>query len=80
MLLYAIISIMILLLVVQNGNTTSSPIQPYINYTYYTELQSGVADLWWSVNETAEEILFELHVNTTGWIALGISPGKHLLI
>ncbi len=80
MLLYAIISIIISLLVVQNGNTTSSPIQPYINYTYNTELQSGVADLWWSVNETAEEILFELHVNTTGWIALGISPGKHLFL
>ena len=80
MLLYAIISIIISLLIVQNGNATSSPIQTYINYTYYTELQSGVADLWWSVNETTEEILFELHVNTTGWIALGISPGKHLFI
>ncbi|CAM4957108.1 unnamed protein product [Rotaria socialis] len=32
------------------------------------------ADLWWTVNDDKQEILFELHVKTTGWIALGISP------
>ena len=75
MLKYPIISVIVSLLVVQNINAVSSPIQPYMNYTYNTELQSGVGDLWWSVNETAQEIIFELHINTTGWIALGISPG-----
>jgi hypothetical protein len=75
MLLHAIISIIISLSVVQNSNAITSPIQPYTNYTYSTELQSGVADLWWSVDETKQDILFELHIKTTGWIALGISPG-----
>jgi hypothetical protein len=46
-----------------------------MNYTYNTELENGVADLWWSVDEAKEDILFELHIKTTGWIALGISPG-----
>ncbi len=75
MLLYTVASVIISFLVVQKSNAISSPIQPFINYTYYTELQSGVADLWWSVDETKQDILFELHIKTTGWIALGISPG-----
>ncbi|CAF5065805.1 unnamed protein product, partial [Rotaria sp. Silwood1] len=52
----------------------SSPLQPYTIYRYSTELQHNVADLWWTINETQEEITFELHIKTTGWIALGISP------
>jgi hypothetical protein len=78
MLLYAIISVVISLLIIQNSNAITSPIQPYINYTYSTELQSDVADLWWIVDETKQDILFELHIKTTGWIALGISPGTYL--
>jgi hypothetical protein len=78
MLLYAIISVVISLLIIQNSNAITSPIQPYINYTYSTELQNDVADLWWTVDETKQDILFELHIKTTGWIALGISPGTYL--
>ncbi len=77
--LYAVISILISLLIVQESNAITSPIQPYTNYRYSTELQNNVADLWWTVDETKHEILFELHIKTTGWIALGISPGTHLL-
>jgi hypothetical protein len=76
--LYAVISIAISLVVVQKGNAISSPIPPYIEYQYSTELQNGVADLWWTINEEEHEILFELHIKTTGWIAMGISPGMFL--
>ena len=27
-------------------------------------------------NHVEQEIIFELHMKTTGWVALGISPGK----
>ncbi len=56
----------------------TSPITPYIKYQHSAELKANVADLFWSVNETSQEILFELHINTTGWIALGISPCEYL--
>jgi hypothetical protein len=73
--LYAVSYFIVSLLAVQKCTGTSSPIQPYINYKYSVELQTNVADLWWTVNETQQEIIFELHMKTTGWIALGISPG-----
>ncbi|CAF1375257.1 unnamed protein product [Didymodactylos carnosus] len=34
---------------------------------------ANVADLWWTVNEASKEITFELHVKTTGWIAIGLA-------
>ena len=49
---------------------------PLTTYNYSISLQENVSVLWWNVNEVTEEIIFELHVKTTGWIALGISPGK----
>lgn len=54
----------------------SSPIQPFANYQHSIELQTNIADLWWTVDDVQKEIIFELHVKTTGWIAMGISPGK----
>ncbi|CAF1080606.1 unnamed protein product [Adineta ricciae] len=51
---------------------TSSPIQPFATYRNETELIENVADLWWTVDDVRMEITFELHVRTTGWIALGI--------
>jgi hypothetical protein len=60
----------------QHLYAVTSPIPPYNNYTYATELQSNLADLWWTVDDVRHEITFELHIRTTGWIALGISPGK----
>ena len=76
--LYIIISIVISSFVIQNSNAITSPIQSYTNYEYSTELQTGIADLWWTVDETEREILFELHIKTIGWIALSISPGIHV--
>ncbi len=73
--LHTVSYIIISLLAVQKSNAITSPIQPFTNYKYSTELQANVADLWWTVNETAQDIIFELHIKTTGWIALGISPG-----
>ena len=75
---YTIICTIISLLAIRSNEANSSPIPPYINYTYSIELQNDVADLWWNVNETSQDITFELHVHTIGWIALGISPGMHL--
>jgi hypothetical protein len=37
-----------------------------------------VADLWWTIDDVKKEITFELHIKTTGWIALGISPGRSI--
>ncbi len=62
----------------QKCNGISSPIQPFTKYKYSTELQANIADLWWTVNEAQQDIIFELHVKTTGWIAFGISPGTSL--
>ncbi|CAF2882697.1 unnamed protein product, partial [Rotaria sp. Silwood2] len=50
------------------------PISRFKTYQHSTELQPDVANLWWTVDETEAEIMFELHIKTTGWIALGISP------
>ena len=63
---------------IQSCYGVSSPITPFVNYSHTIELQIGIADLWWTTNDTAKEITFELHVNTTGWIALGVSPGNRL--
>ncbi|CAF1351319.1 unnamed protein product [Adineta steineri] len=60
--------------IIHVSNGLSSPLTTFTTYQHSVELQSTVADLWWTVNETNQTIFFELHVNTTGWIALGISP------
>ncbi|CAF4384641.1 unnamed protein product [Adineta steineri] len=62
--------------IIHVSNGLSSPLTTFTTYQHSAELLSNVADLWWTVNETNQTIFFELHVNTTGWIALGISPGK----
>ena len=67
---------MMILLIVNKSNSISSPIQPFTIYRHVVELEKNIADLWWTVDEIKEEITFELHVKTTGWIALGISPGR----
>ena len=77
--LYTVSYLILSLLVVEKCNGISSPIPPYISYKDSTELQKNVADLWWTVNETQQDIIFELHVKTTGWIGFGISPGRSLL-
>ena len=69
---------LILTLVVHDTIALSSPLAPFDNYIYSTELKADVADLWWTVDAVLEEITFELHIKTTGWIALGISPGLYL--
>ena len=69
-------SIILSLCLVQHLNAATSPIPPYNNYTYATELQPNLADLWWTIDDVRHEITFELHIKTTGWVALGVSPGK----
>jgi hypothetical protein len=64
------------LLGIQSSNGISSPITPFATYNHSVELLANVSDLWWTVDETNQMIFFELHTKTTGWIALGISPGK----
>ncbi len=65
-----------LLLIIGDALAISSPIQSFTTYRYSIELEPDIADLWWTIDEHQQEIIFELHVNTTGWIALGISPGS----
>ena len=65
----------VVLLSGQNSDSVSSPLRPYKTYKNFVELADNVADLWWSVDDNEIEIVFELHIKTTGWIALGISPG-----
>ncbi|CAF2851989.1 unnamed protein product [Rotaria sp. Silwood2] len=60
--------------VIENSRAISSPLAPFTTYKHSIELQKNVADLWWTVDDNEREITFELHMNTTGWIALGISP------
>ncbi|CAM4973996.1 unnamed protein product [Rotaria socialis] len=65
----------VLLLIIGNVLAISSLIQSFTTYKYSIELQPDIADLWWTVDSDANEITFELHMKTTGWIGLGISPG-----
>lgn len=58
-----------------NSDNLSSPLSTFDNYTYSLEIVAKTIDLWWKIDQKQQEITFELHVNTTGWIALGISPG-----
>ncbi|CAF2458331.1 unnamed protein product [Rotaria sp. Silwood2] len=69
-----IFQIYVLWFVIGKCNSISSLIPPYTNYTHSIELQTNVADLWWTTDDVKQEIIFELHIQTTGWIALGISP------
>ena len=74
------LSIVLSLLIIEKCNSISSPIRPLATYKHSTELESNIADLWWTIDDNQREITFELHVKTTGWIALGISPGTFTLI
>ncbi|CAF4698142.1 unnamed protein product [Rotaria socialis] len=40
-------------------------------------LKKDTDDLWWTIDDTEKEITFELHIKSTGWIALGISPDEN---
>ena len=71
-----ILSIGLLLIMTKESICISSPLTPFTTYNYFTSLEVNVSDLWWNINETSQEIIFELHVKTTGWMGLGISPGK----
>jgi hypothetical protein len=64
-----------LIILIDKSDGISSPIQTFTAYKHSTELQSNVADLWWKIDNDEKEIMFELHIKTTGWIALGISWG-----
>lgn len=73
---YRFFQLCVLWMIIGRCNGISSPIPSFMKYQYSTELQANVADLHWNVDDEKEEIVFELHIKTTGWIALGISPGK----
>ncbi|CAF4394289.1 unnamed protein product [Rotaria sp. Silwood2] len=71
---YIIILLSIWLIVIHTCTGISSPIQPFTTYKHSTELQQDIADLWWTIDDDEKEIMFELHIKSTGWVALGISP------
>jgi hypothetical protein len=73
---YIIFQVYVLWFMVDLCHSTSSPIPPFIKYNHAVELQQNISDLWWTTDDVNREITFELHMKTTGWIALGISPGK----
>jgi hypothetical protein len=66
----------ILFIMITGCTGISSPIQPFTTYKHSSELEKTIADLWWTIDDAKQEITFELHVKSTGWIALGISPGR----
>ena len=66
-------------MIIKTIDAIASPLAPYTAYRYSIELHPDVADLWWTIDESKNEITFELHMKTTGWIALGISPGRSFL-
>ena len=70
------LNLVILLLWINSIQTLSSPIKPFATYRNNTELIENVANLWWTVSDDTNYIIFELHVKTTGWIALGIAEGR----
>lgn len=67
-------------MIIEQCMAISSPLPLFMNYKHSIELQADVADLHWTVNDDKQEIIFELHVKSTGWIALGISPGKKIFV
>ena len=73
---YIVAQLIFLCMMMETTNGLSSPIPTYANYTNSIELLANTSDLWWSINTDAKAITFELHIKTTGWIALGISPGR----
>ena len=73
---YAFLQISVFCVLIHKCKSVLSPLQPFTNYQHSIELQSITADLWWTADESKKEITFELHMKTTGWIALGISPSK----
>ena len=75
-----VFQLLLSLFVLEKCNGIASPIAPFTTYKHSIELQANVADLWWTVDDAEVEIMFELHIKTTGWIALGISPGRLLII
>ncbi len=75
---YVVIILSIWLITINKCTGISSAIQTFTTYKHSTTLQENIADLWWTVDDNKQEIMFELHVKSTGWIALGISPGKNL--
>ncbi|CAF5067245.1 unnamed protein product [Rotaria magnacalcarata] len=72
--IYIVLCIILSVLIVQKTIAITSPLPPYTSYQFSIELEHNIADLWWTVDENRQEITFELHIKTTGWIALGISP------
>ena len=66
----------VLLVLIGKVTGIASPLRPSSVYEHTIELQKDIAQVWWTVNDSEQDITFELHVKTTGWIALGISPGR----
>lgn len=73
---HRLLLLLLLLLVIHECSTFSSPIRPFDTYKSHIELEKNISDLWWTVDDAEEEITFELHMATTGWISLGISKSK----
>ncbi|CAF1548880.1 unnamed protein product, partial [Adineta ricciae] len=59
---------------IQITHQNKTPSYPMQSYDRTIELEKNIVQLWWTVDDIEQEITFELHVKTTGWIALGISP------
>ena len=69
----------LMMMIITPSLAISSPLSPLMRYAHSTELYPGIADLWWTIDTNKGEILMEFHVNTTGWIGIGISPGISLV-
>lgn len=76
MLKYPRLFLVFCFVLLDNCSGLSSPIRTFSTYEHSVELEKDIADLWWRIDDAVGEITFEFHVKTTGWIGLGISPGR----
>ena len=72
---YIVFQLLFYLVTVTNINALASPVPTFTTYMFSIELWPNMTDLFWNVDNDTNEVIFELHVRTTGYIGLGISPG-----
>lgn len=71
-----VFQLMSLMLMMRIFERISNPLPQFTTYEHNAEVETNVEDLWWTIDKNKKEILFEFHVKTAGWKALGISPDE----
>ena len=61
----------------QNILTPLEPSEPYTHDVSFDEDDEDLYKLFWK-NINTDEILFEIHCRTIGWVGLGFSPNGNM--